>query len=1130
MAWMRSISLAAIAGCVYLYAARAPAELQAAPTPMDPGFVDFVALSGLNMPTAVRFSPDGRVFVAEKSGIIKVFDNLSDPQPTVFADLRSNVHNYWDRGLLGLELDPGFPARPYVYVLYTYDGRVGGPAPRWGLSGQTSDGCPDPPGGTADGCDVSGRLSRLQAAGNVMTGAEQVLIHDWFQQYPSHGMGSLAFGGDGALYVSAGDGASWQFVDYGQRGNPGGDPPVGVGGLQTPPAAEGGALRSQDVRTSSDAAGLGGTVIRIDPNTGAARADNPLAASTDPNVRRIVAYGLRNPFRMTVRPGTRELWIGDVGWRDWEEINLVADPLSPTVRNFGWPCYEGRGRQPGYDAANLHLCESLYTQTGAVTFPHFQYAEGAAVVAGESCPNADSSTTGLTFYRGGSYPARYTGALFFADYTRRCIWVMFAGTTGRPDPATRAVFIADAAYPVDLQIGPGGDLYYVDIAGGAIHRVRYSADNAPPRAILTTSATSGAAPLTVAFDGRQSSDVEDSALGFDWDLNGDGIFGDASIATPTYTYSVDGTVTAVMRVIDSGGLADTTRVSITVGNTQPTAIIETPSSTLRWSVGQSVSFSGRASDPEQGALPASALTWMLIMNHCSSETSCHEHVIREYAGTASGSFVAVDHDYPSYLTLRLTATDAGGLQHRTTRRLDPQTVDLTFQTSPAGLTLGVGSGAVRTPDARRFIVGSTVSVGAPSPQTLSGTSYTFRTWSDGGAQTHTVVAGGTPATYLATYGVAMGTGGGEVVMHAARAPVRAGAWRSVSDTTAAGGARMEHPDAGASKLDAPLANPTNYFELRFHAEARRAYRLWVRARASGNSYRNDSVYVQFSGSATEGGSPTYRIGTTSATAVVLEDCSGCSISGWGWQDNGYGRDTYGPVIYFAETGQQSIRIQGREDGVSIDQLVLSAGEYLSRAPGTLTNDTTILPERPAAASEVVRYAATAAVRTGTWRLVADSTAAGGARLEHPNADVPKLAPSAAPRDYFELPFAVEAGQPYRLWIRGRAAGDSYRNDSVHVQFSDARDQNGASVYRIGTSSATAVILEECSGCGLSGWGWADNGYSGAGPLIYFATSGVQTVRVQGREDGISIDQVVLSRGTYLTRAPGQAKNDGTILR
>jgi hypothetical protein len=182
-----------------LVALLAPAAGQAATYPV--GFSEQTVFSGLTNPTAVRFASDGRVFVAEKSGLIKVFDSLSDPQPDRFADLRTQVHNFWDRGLLGLALDPSFPDSPHVYALYTHDAAIGGTAPRWGTPGATSDGCPNPPGATADGCVVSGRLSRLTAAGNSMVGSEQVLIEDWCQQYPSHSIGSLEFGPDGALWV-----------------------------------------------------------------------------------------------------------------------------------------------------------------------------------------------------------------------------------------------------------------------------------------------------------------------------------------------------------------------------------------------------------------------------------------------------------------------------------------------------------------------------------------------------------------------------------------------------------------------------------------------------------------------------------------------------------------------------------------------------------------------------------------------------------------------------------------------------------------------------------------------------------------------------------------------------------------
>jgi glucose/arabinose dehydrogenase/PKD repeat protein len=718
------------------------------------GFEESIVFSGLTQPTAVRFSQDGRVFVAEKSGLIKVFDGLTDPTPTVFADLRTNVYNFWDRGLLGLALDPNFPATPYVYVLYAYDKDPNGTTvPRWGTPGATSDPCPTPPGPTTDGCQITGRLSRLQANGNT-AGSEQPLITDWCQQYPSHSIGSIAFGADGALYASGGDGASFNWADYGSDGipvNPCGDPPGGVGTALTPPTAEGGALRSQDLRTPGDSTTLDGAIIRIDKTTGNALPNNPLAGSSDANARRIVAHGLRNPFRFTIRPGTNEIWVGDVGWSDWEEIDRVANPTAG-VLNFGWPCYEGTGRQPGYDNTDLNICENLYAQSGAHTEPYYTYNHSAKVVGGESCPTGSSSISGMAFYTGGSYPDQYDNALFFADYSRRCIWAMRAGGNGLPNPSTIETFDAGAVGPVDLQIGPGGDVYYADLDGGTIRRISYPAGNGAPTAVATATPQSGTAPLTVQFDGTGSTDPNADPLSYAWDLDGDGAFDDSTSSTPTFTYTQGGTVNAALRVTDTQGLSDTDTVVITVSgtpNTPPTVQITAPSPPPLWSVGDVISFAGNASDAEDGPLPASALSWRLAVQHCPS--NCHTHVIQDFPGVTSGSFVAPDHEFPSWLELTLTATDSGGASTSQTLRLDPRTVDLTFASSPAGLQLTVGSTTGIAPFTRTVIVGSTNSVSAPTPQTLSGTSYSFSLWSDGGAQSHNFVAPATATTYTATY-------------------------------------------------------------------------------------------------------------------------------------------------------------------------------------------------------------------------------------------------------------------------------------------------------------------------------------------------------------------------------------------
>ena len=110
-------------------------------------------------------------------------------------------------------------------------------------------------------------------------------------------------------------------------------------------ANEGGALRAQDIRAPGDPLSLSGTLIRVDRQTGLAAPGNPRFATpgASENERRVVGHGLRNPFRFTIQPDTGSLWIGDVGWSTWEEIDQVPpDPTArPTVTNFGWPCYEG---------------------------------------------------------------------------------------------------------------------------------------------------------------------------------------------------------------------------------------------------------------------------------------------------------------------------------------------------------------------------------------------------------------------------------------------------------------------------------------------------------------------------------------------------------------------------------------------------------------------------------------------------------------------------------------------------------------------------------------------------------------------------------------------------------------------
>jgi PKD repeat protein/glucose/arabinose dehydrogenase len=967
---------------------------RASATTLPSGFQETTVISGLTNPTAIRFSPDGRVFVAEKRGIVKVFDSITDTTPEIYVDLRTKVHSYNDRGLLGLALDPSFPTVQDIYVSYAHDAPIGGTAPVWGQPNADSDDCPTPPGPNLDGCVISGRLSRIRpaagsgtpydqavlvdtpsaywrlgeasgtsaadssggnrpgsyvdtpsfgqpgalagsantsvgfdgvsehvqvpyaaglnpatftveawayvtggqgrfravvsnrdyATGNArgfilyaapdntwqfwignggadwaraygpavalntwthlvgtydgttmrfyvngvlaatttstygvntarplrigaganerpadylfagrideaavysgalsatrvqqhysagtttggQTGgvAETVLVEDWCQQYPTGSVGDIDFGSDGALYMLGGGGGSFTFNDWGQGGsppNPCGDPPGGVGASLTPPTAEGGWLRSQDLRTSGDPVGLSGTLIRVDKNTGAGLPDNPLASSSDANARRIVSYGFRNPYRMAIRPGTRDVWIGDVGAGIAEEIDRVTDPADATVENFGWPCYEGGIRQPGYDAANLNICENLYAAgAGAVTAPFYYYEHGSRVVSTDTCAMSQgSATSGLAFAPagGGAYPTTLGGALFFADYARQCIWYMRANASGIPDPATRTVFATDAAFPVDLEFGPDGRLYYVDVGiddvgGGTIRRIDYFAGNQPPIAVATASPTSGPAPLTVNFDGSGSSDPDGTITAYAWDLDGDGQFDDSTAQKPSFTYTTGGNRIVRLRVTDNQTVQTVSApITISVGNNAPTAIVDAPASTFTWRANQSISFTGHGTDPEDGTVPASRMSWDVVLRHCITPTDCHSHLVQTFSGVASGTFAAPDHEYPSFIELRLTVTDSGGLANTTVLRLDPKTVNLTMQSSPSGLTLVVNSQTGTTPFTYVAVEGATTTISATTPQSLGGQSYAFSSWSDGGAQTHTLTATAS-ATFTATY-------------------------------------------------------------------------------------------------------------------------------------------------------------------------------------------------------------------------------------------------------------------------------------------------------------------------------------------------------------------------------------------
>jgi len=708
-------------------------------------------LTGLQAPTAIDFGPDGTIYVAEQNGRVKSLDSPSDTTPQLVADLTRDVMGWRDLGLLNLKLDPEFPTRPFVYLAYTHDAPIGGQAPTGTDSADGADGCLGEPG--LGECQASGRIAQIAldpgsglAVGGPLNPDQNVLVEDWCQQFDTHSIGDLEFDFEGALLAGGGDGASWEVADNGQFANACGDPPLA-----------GGSLRSQDSRTPADPTGYSGTIIRIDPDSGEAMPDNPLIAGSDVRARRIVAYGLRNPYRFELRPGTGELYVGDVGWYNWEELNRVSLPpaASAGVPNFGWPCYEGPN--PSFEWNQLAgneeapLCKSLYEAGPTATIaPWFQYLHSTVtgLYPGDGCPTqTGASVSGLAFYEGGAAPAEsrfppsYEGALFIADASRGCLWTMRPGPTGAPDPATITSFgvfeAGDPPFtPVDVTLGPEGALYLPNFFDNSIVRIRYFANGQPPVAKLSGSPLYGSTaggPLHVDLDASASTDPEGGGLHYSWDLDGDSTFGEGPDApTAGADYADSENVNVGVQVTDSSGNVDVAHLTLFPGDVGPPQVQVTVDED-EWSVGDRIPFSATADDPDFEVV---SMDWDVKILHCPA--ACHSHPFTAFSGVSGGEIVTLPHEYPSHLVLTLTARDQRGLTTQVSKELFPEPVEVELVSDPPGLPLGFNARTEAAPFTATMISGGNARVFAPATGELAGADYEFSGWSDEGERSHSI--------------------------------------------------------------------------------------------------------------------------------------------------------------------------------------------------------------------------------------------------------------------------------------------------------------------------------------------------------------------------------------------------------
>ncbi|WP_317190642.1 PQQ-dependent sugar dehydrogenase [Winogradskyella marina] len=350
--------------------------------------------SNLVDPLGIKHAGDDRLFIVEQSGVIKIIDASGELQDTPFLDINSLVIDSGnERGLLGLAFHPDYADNGYFFVNYINN----------------------------FGDTVVSRFTVDASNSDIANPDSELLILSYEQPYSNHNGGDLAFGSDGYLYISSGDGGS------------AGDPQN----------------RSQNKMSFL------GKILRLDIDTTTETenygipSDNPFAegASALPE---IWAYGLRNPWRFSFDRLNGDQWIADVGQSNYEEINSVSSEDASTGINYGWKCYEGN------DSYQSSGCPDQSTFTFPVSgYSHF----------GDGSPKC--SITGGYRYRGTTYPNFY-GWYFFADLCSQEIGYLVYDETNDVWNKNFQQFTGQwSSFGEDVN----GDIYVSDLAGGHIYKL-----------------------------------------------------------------------------------------------------------------------------------------------------------------------------------------------------------------------------------------------------------------------------------------------------------------------------------------------------------------------------------------------------------------------------------------------------------------------------------------------------------------------------------------------------------------------------------------------------------------------------------------------------------------------------------
>ncbi len=647
----------------------------------------------ISAPTAIAFTPDGRMLVAAQGGTLRIVtDGLLNATPALTIP-STRICTNSERGLLGIAIDPEFAANSHIYLYYTFR-----------TEGSTC--------GSRTNPMPLNRVSRFTMRGNIVDPAsEKPLIENIPSWNGNHNAGDLHFGNDGYLYISTGDS---------------GCDPYGTGCAGTNDAA-------RDVHT------LLGKILRVDRD-GNIPADNPYTgagtqrcnlanAPTGVRCQETYAWGLRNPFRIAFDRNDlaqNRFFILDVGQDVWEEIDLGARGA-----DYGWNIREGacvNGSRTNCPAPPVAFTDPIYAYPHGVTVPGTQSSGCNSIAGGAFVPS-------------GAWPAEFNGGFLFADYVCGSIFRMSQQSDGtwRVADFIRGLGRNSA---VHLTFGPfngGQALYYTTYAsGGQIRRIAYTAGrpNAAPTAVISANPTSGPAPLQVNFSAQGSADPDaGDTLTYLWDFGDQSPTATTTTQTTQHTYLRGGAYTATLRARDQqGALSQLASVRIFAGNTAPVPIITGPTN---FAVGQTLTFAGTATDAEDGTLPPVALTWTVILHH-----DTHTH---PFLGPVTGRELTLIGPGPedltatenSYLEIQLRARDSAGEVSTITRELRPTLVDVTFESQPVGLAFRVNGFSYTAP--RKVVSWAGYGLDFTIPdQDLDGGRYAFKAWSNGGERSQRI--------------------------------------------------------------------------------------------------------------------------------------------------------------------------------------------------------------------------------------------------------------------------------------------------------------------------------------------------------------------------------------------------------